>query len=62
MSRYNELEKLKKLLSQGEKPQSKKEPKVEINMDLNDDGEVDESDVEMVEKEVRKKKIIKKDK
>jgi hypothetical protein len=66
MSRYEELEKLKQSMGKGKpepkKPSKKKEePKVELeqDMDVNDDGQLDEKDVEMVQKEVRKKKVVK---
>jgi hypothetical protein len=47
------------LSSPVEKPAKSKKAevkKVDVDLDVNEDGAVDESDVEMVQKEVRKKK------
>ena len=66
MSRKSEIERKKKLLADlragkkaPKKVEKKKEPKKkekEMDLDVNDDGVVDEKDVEAVKKKIVKKK------
>ena len=64
MKRQDNVKRMKELMEElrkGKKPVLKKKEEPKLDLDVNDDGKIDDADVELVKKAARKKKVVKKD-